>query len=411
MNDVYADANSLALSRRAFSSATIAAICSAHLVHGVGVSDEGHDDASPDSPRPIKSLRRLDDTVLRLGGHGDNWHMTWAKNDTMYVGLCDGKGLPGARQGFFNSRMYSIIGEPPKVRFADLPGYPDLPFAVNRYYGFGILAFDRQIYHFLSTPIRRLTEPEPLFVGAKLIYSDDDGATWRNQDGSSPVRWEDWKERSKENMIFFQEPNNAFSLLSVLQMGKNYENNQDGFIYIYSPNGTTDGTMNQLVLARVPKQGICRRKSYEFFAGPDGSGRPKWSGDIQKRKPVHEFPRGWVNRYLNPYAWQPSVVYFASAGQYLMANWGMGTDSGGRWFTKPSYLGFWTAPKPWGPWTQVHEEQSWTPEGEQGSRAYQPQIAPKWIAADGESFWLVWTDFSEHKRNYAFNAQRVAVEY
>jgi hypothetical protein len=22
-----------------------------------------------------------------------------------------------------------------------------------------------------------------------------------------------------------------------------------------------------------------------------------------------------------------------------------------------------------------------------------PQIAPKWLAADGKSFWLVWTDF------------------
>ena len=41
----------------------------------------------------------------------------------------------------------------------------------------------------------------------------------------------------------------TFSLLSVLQMGKNYEWNTDGYVYVYSPNGNLDGTMNQLVIA------------------------------------------------------------------------------------------------------------------------------------------------------------------
>jgi hypothetical protein len=33
--------------------------------------------------------------------------------------------------------------------------------------------------------------------------------------------------------------------------------------------------------------------------------------------------------------------------------------------------------------------------GDAGARAYRPQIAPKWIAPDGKSFWLAWTDFQE----------------
>jgi hypothetical protein len=403
--------SSLRISRRAFSGSAIAACFHTGFLREAAADDAGPTPSAPKVKPPIKSLRRLDETVLRLGGHGDNWHMTWAKNDKMYLGLCDGRGLPGTRQGFFNSRMYAIAGEPPTVAFEDLPGYPELPFAVNRYYGFGILAIDRRIYHFLTTPLRRLSEPQPLFVGAKLIYSEDDGATWRNQDGSTPVVWEDWDQRSKNNMLFFKEPDNSFSLLSVLQMGKDYQYNKDGFIYIYSPNGTTDGTMNQLVLCRVAKQAICQRQSYEFFSGRDSSGKATWSSDINNRRPVHDFPRGWVNRLLNPYSWQPSVVYLAPSGQYLMANWGMGTDASGQWFTKPSYLGFWTSHEPWGPWAQIYEEKSWMPEGETAARAYQPQIAPKWIAADGNSFWLVWTDFSAHKRNYAFNAQRVSVEY
>lgn len=403
------------ISRRRFVSDAVTFGCGAAFAltaSRLGIADEATAATSPTvRPRPITSLRRLDDTILRLGGFGDNWHMTWAKNDKMYVGLCDGKGLPGTNQGFFNSRIYSIAGDPPDVTFEDVPGYPDLPFAVNRYYGFGILALDDHIYQFLTTPKVRLTEPDPVFVGAKLIYSPDNGATWHNQDGSTPVRWEDWNERSKDNMAFFEEPNNAFSLLTVLQMGKNYEHNTDGFVYIYSPNGDAEGTMNQLALCRVPKDKLTQRSAHEFFVGLEKPGGARWSTNIEDRAPVHEFPAGWVNKYLNPYAWHPSVVYFASAGQYLMANWGMGTDATGKWFTKPSYLGFWTALQPWGPWTQVHAEESWTPAGEQAARAYQPQIAPKWIAADGSSFWLVWTDFGQDMRYYAFNAQRVEVRY
>ena len=61
-----------------------------------------------------------------------------------------------------------------------------------------------------------------------------------------------------------------------------------------------------------------------------------------------------------------------------------------------------------------HEETAWNPAQDPGARAYQPQIAPKWIAEDGLSFWLVWTDFQDvegrGKPYYSFNAQKVAVE-
>jgi len=32
----------------------------------------------------IKEVRRLEDTVARLGGDGDNWHMSWAGDDPYY---------------------------------------------------------------------------------------------------------------------------------------------------------------------------------------------------------------------------------------------------------------------------------------------------------------------------------------
>ncbi len=168
--------------------------------------------------------------------------------------------------------------------------------------------------------------------------------------------------------------------------------------------------MNQLVLCRVPRDHILDRRAYTFYAGLQRDGSPAWTPDIAERGIIHTFPAGWVNRFVHPYAWHPSVVYYPPTGEYLMANWGMGTDARGDWFTHPSYLGFWTAPEVWGPWTQVHEEQAWMPAADPGARAYQPQIAPKWIAGDGRSFWLVWTDFQVldgQRPYYAFNMQQV----
>lgn len=348
---------------------------------------------------PVRAAIRREETVVRHGGIGDNWHMSWAADDRQVVSMCDGLGWEEQRTRFHNSRLLSIHGDAERARFEDLGSYPDLDFDLAdpatwmRYYAFGTLALDGRIYQFLSTPNRSFDLADPRFVGVKLIHSPDDGRTWCNQDGSTPVVWEDWAERSRENMLFFEESQDAFSLPSVLQMGRGYAANEDGYVYVYAPNGNTDGTMNELVMCRVAKDRLLDRGAYEFFAARTSAGGATWTPDINSRAVVHTFPRGWVNTKVHPYAWQPSVVYNEPLGLYMMTTWGMGCTPDGTWFGKPSYLGLWVARQPWGPWTQIHEETAWQPASDAAARAYQPQIAPKWIAADGMSFWLVWTDF------------------
>ncbi len=342
--------------------------------------------------RGITGIRRLDDTIRRTACNGDNWHMTWAADGRQYTSLCDGRGwadMPGYDGAGWNTRVYAIDGDAPEPTFEFLPGYPDLPVEANCYYGFGIIALGRHIYEFLSTPNHRFSEPDARFAGAKLIYSPDLGRSWRNQDGGA-LRWEPWEERSRDTMMFFDEPGECFSLLSILQMGRDYEHNRDGFVYIYAPNGNAVGTMNQLVLARAPVDGLLDRSQYRFFAGRRADGGASWSDDLAQRAVVCQFPDGWVNTRIHPYAWQPSIVYNAPLGVY----------------------GFWTAPQPWGPWTQVHEEPAWTPGGDLAARCYQPQIPPKWIGRDGRSFWLVWTDFQVidgRRPFYSFNYQQVEI--
>ncbi len=328
--------------------------------------------------------------------------MTWADDGLQYVSMCDGHGPIEPLSEDYNSRLLALEGGPKNYEFRDVQGYPKLRpnFETDpRYYNFGVIAFDGNIYQFLSTwsiPAgKEAAAGEMRFMGVKAIYSSNNGITWHNQDGSAPVKWEGWNQRSKETMLFYEEPQETFSMLSVLQMGRGYRDNRDGFIYIYAPNGNTEGTMNELVMFRVPKTRILDRREYEYFAGWSPTGEAKWTKHIDGRGIVHKFPSGWVNKTRHPWAWIPSITYNAPLGLFMMANWGtgVGPEPDCEWFWKPSYLGFWTAPHPWGPWTQVHEEMAWTPEGDTNACCYSPIISPKWIAEDGKSFWLVWTDF------------------
>jgi hypothetical protein len=352
----------------------------------------------------VLGARRLDDTTIRRKQFtGDNWHTAWAADGHQYVLQCDGQG--------FNTRLWRLRGSPPDFTFEPVASHPgpqesdaEAKAGRARYYGFGTVALGDALYHFYSTP-NTWYRPPYKFVGAKLIYSPDGGATWNNGDGTTPVVFEKWDKRTKENTTFFNEPDDCFALLTILQMGRGYAENRDGFLYVYAPNGSTEGTMNQLVLFRVPKERLRDRAAYEYFAGPAESGRAKWSKRIEDRRPLHTFPSGWVNKLDHPYSWHPSVVYNAPLGVYMMANWGVGTDASGRWFTKPSYLGLYMADQPWGPWRQVHEETAWFPAGgDPGGQCYQPQIMPGWVAADGKSFWLAWTQFP---KGYYFQCQKV----
>jgi hypothetical protein len=394
--------------RRAFLKLTAAATA-ATTVSGLGAMRADSSTRNVTLSR-IKAVVRREETILRLGGINDNFHISWAADDRQFTSACDGTGWFENPHRAYNSRLWSISGGPSDARFDDVRGYPDLtpPVAVNvpRYYGFGMLALDRRIYQFLSTWNHAVFDsggmplPDLRWVGVKLIYSPDSGRTWCNQDGSTPVRWEPWESRSRKSMTFFEEPQEAFSVLSILQMGRNYSANRDGYIYIYSPNGNRDGTMNELVMFRVPRASILDRGAFEYFCGASANGAATWARDINARALVHKFPRGWVNDSAThpgeaPWGWIPSVTYNVPLGLYMMASWGAGCTPDGGWFGKPSYFGLWVASNPWGPWSQVHEEAAWTPDHDAGARAYAPQIAPKWIAADGKSFWLVWSDYQD----------------
>src|SRR5688572_15055080 len=98
-----------------------------------GVLDRG--------PR-ITAVIRREETIRRLGGMGDNFHMSWAADDRQYFSLCDGYAWVEKPTGnFYNSRLLAIDGGPHEAIIRDVPGYPEFkpPFEANvsRYYSFG----------------------------------------------------------------------------------------------------------------------------------------------------------------------------------------------------------------------------------------------------------------------------------
>ena len=352
----------------------------------------------------VRGALREDTTIARLGGLGDGYKMTLTADGRQIVVVNDGPGWAPPPATFFSTRLWTAEGLPPSTRFAQLDGYPVVdraayPEGAPHYYGHGVIAVDDAVYQFLATTDRAEERPRR-WTGAKLIRSADGGRTWTNSDGKSPVHWEGWDEQAGAGFPFFQAPDGCFSLLAVLQNGRAYRGNRDGHVYIYGLNGSVDGLMNQLMLLRVPKDRVADRSAYRFCAGRSRSGRVRWSAHIADRRPVHTFPRGWVN-YTNLFpgdlvveSWLPSVVWNEGLGLYMMASAGIGCAPDGTEFGKPSYLGLWVSDAPWGPWRQIHEDGSWTPGGDLSARAYAPQIAPGWIAPDGKSFWLVWADLA-----------------
>lgn len=350
----------------------------------------------------ISGATPREETIRRLGGMGFGYQSTWAADDTQYMMVNDGAGFLDPPTEFYNARLWQVHGDVAAPRFSAVEAFPNLSYSVRpreapRYFGVGLLAVEDRLYQFLNTLDQAEDRPRH-WTGAKLIYSGDGGHTWRNQDGSTPVVWEDWSAQKKPQFTFFNEPDNCFSMLSFLQMGKGYSANRDGFIYVYGLNGNVEGLMNQLVMFRVPTARMLDRSAYEYFAGTGAGGSPAWSGDIADRAPVHTFPRGWVN-YTNLFpgdlvveSWLPSVAYNEALGLYMMVNSGIGIAPDGTEFGRPSYFGIWVSEQPWGPWRQVSEDTAWTPGGNPAALAYMPRILPKWISPDGKSFWMAWSD-------------------
>lgn len=165
----------------------------------------------------------------------------------------------------------------------------------------------------------------------------------------------------------------SFGAPTFLNFGRNYAGARDEFVYIYShDNDSAYKPADGMVLARVHKDRVRDRETYEFFAGLTDDGQPIWNGDVAKRSAVFAHQ---VRCYRS------GISYNAALQRYLWCQIIPGPDTrfeGG--------FAIYDAPEPWGPWTTAFFTESWdVGPGETSS------IPTKWISDDGKTIHLIFS--------------------
>jgi CubicO group peptidase (beta-lactamase class C family) len=275
--------------------------------------------------------------IVRRALDSDNWPMTWGDDDAQYTSYGDGEGfeplLPvklsmgfakvtGPPENFQGINIRSVTGERPGDGAKGAKAS-------------GLLMVDGILYMWVRNT-----------GNAQLAWSEDRGRTWQ------------WGFRLTT----------SFGSPAFLNFGRNYAGGRDDFVYTYSQDGPSAYESNDaLVMARVPKGRIRDREAYEFFAGLDAAGKPRWTRDIEARGPVFRFP-GHCQRV--------DAVYNPLLKRYLLA---LGYNHKGGW-------GIYDAPEPWGPWTTVFHTDYWGLGGTHGYR-----LPAKWIGPGADHMTLVFS--------------------
>lgn len=372
------------------------------------------------------------ETLKRLGDHGDNWCITWAKDGSQIVSMCDGNWLnvPG---GGYHNHLYRIIGNPDDFKRQDIPNYPDFRGESGSWFGYGIISVDEIIYATASkTPGTSWSGP---FTGIKLLKSPDNGSSWYRvtRDGNEMYLGPKDSLRNvvNETEMFSLEENGMphkeqhaypFSFVDFVQHGQNNAEARDEYLYIYSPEGAD---AHKLTLARVQKDELGIRTEWQYFKNYDDNDNPVWTNDIGNRGYVYEFPvKSSKGQYFGWYSWLPSVVWNEGLGLYIMVNGGTYaghgmTDSDKDYYdswmhTETGSLGFWYSKNPYGPWEQFYYTDYWIVDDEK-NRTYQPKLSPKWISEDGIEMTLIWSDAMKnedgksHTVNYLWNQMKISI--
>jgi CubicO group peptidase (beta-lactamase class C family) len=299
--------------------------------------------ALPPSPIIAEIRWAPKESVVRLAEDSDNWPITWADDDALYTAYGDGSGFAPFVPKKLSMGLAKVLGDPSAPQGINLPSPTFDTFGDGKKgrKASGILMVDGTLYLLARN-----------LANSQLAWSTDHGATWT---------WADWK---------FTE---SFGCPTFLNFGRNYAGARDDYAYIVSPDtDTAYQRADRVILARVKKDKIRERATYEFFVKRDANGEATWSADIQQRGGIFE---------ATGQCYRLGLTYDAGIKRYLLCMTGPGRDTrfaGG--------FGIYDAPEPWGPWTTVFYTDNWDiGPGETSS------LPTKWMSADGRTVHLVFS--------------------
>lgn len=291
------------------------------------------------------------ESVVRQAVDGDNWPVTWAADDALYTAWGDGTGFEpkvpeklscgfarvrGGPRDFHGENLFSLNTQPGQGR--------------NGLKAWGLLAVGDRLYAWFG-------HADKQGGMAQLAWSDNHARTWV---------FADWR---------FEE----FGLVGFVNFGRGYAGARDDYVYAYSHDGPrADVPADRFILMRVPRARVGERGAYEFYAGRDAAGQPRWSAALADREAVFTHPDGCL---------RSAMTYHAPSRRYL---WWQAIpqprghkDRGDTRFT--GGFAVYDAPEPWGPWTTVYHSAQWDMgPGEHGD------FPAKWLEPDGR-LWLVFS--------------------
>jgi hypothetical protein len=295
---------------------------------------------------PVIASIAVDGSPMKpFHSEGDLWMSTWADDGWLYSGWGDGAGVK-AGTIWTDCGVARLSGSLPNLAAEEMcftaptatPNVNDKPSS--------LLCINGRLIGAFHSPLG------DAWIGY-LAYSDDHGASWTrvgfHEEGDLwPVGGSPW----------VRDTNSPFRCLFFINMGQDYSLNTDGYVYALGI-GTEWSWTGPVRLARVPTERVLEYAAYEYFAGTNDDGSPRWS---REEREAAAFPGVRASE-------QGSAMFHPGIGRYLFLT------------ARTLY----DAPEPWGPWTYAG---SWggasAPVEWQGG--YQPGIISK--DAGPDSFWF-----------------------
>jgi CubicO group peptidase (beta-lactamase class C family) len=334
---------------------------------------------APYPPSEIISGVEFDFTTHRRFAPGsDNFQLTWADDGHQYAPWGDGGGFSGTNgDGRVSLGVARVEGEWDDYAGFNVWGGKNAENAAT--FGgksWGMVGVDGALYMWVS----QKSALSAMQAEARLYRSADHGANWE------PAEWAFTKA-------------DRLAIPTICQFGRGYDGARDEYVYHYFIDPVAEFLFARLPpgrvwLARSPKDRLMEREAYEFFAGVDERGKPRWTADVARKRAVFEDRNGT--------GWNLSVSYNRGLGRYVLMTEHVITSQGN--------LGMFEAPEPWGPWRTAAYRN--TAAGTQFGRtrvagnAFFWNMPTKWQSEDGREFTLVFTGAGQGSNNDSWNTVR-----
>ena len=335
--------------------------------------------------------------------HADTWYPSWASDGNLYSPWTDGS-VGDVKSGSGGEKATTghatIVGDDPlNLKIVNAGVYPGNPAPYGGRYPCGSLVYKGVWYYgtycLLETPGKHLNwDVLGPFVGFR--YSTDFGKTWHDtpHTPSQPLFAEPERPGGKVKM----------GVPHFVDFGRNMQYSPDGKAYLVGQ-GAADPdpkprdanlswiTADQVYMARVTPsiENMNDAAKYEFFGGHDASGRPTWTRDFSRIKPLVD----WNNN-----AGCVTMTYDAPLKKYLMCV----TDGGNTVSYYNTYL--LESSRMTGPWKLVTYLRHF------GEQAYFVNIPSKFISGDGRTLWLCYAaNFSQGWNGVRFESRPAGSRY